>query len=239
MDTVHSESKMVLNSTAKVILCKFFIRMVKSRWCLMLEKESCAKDIGCFPCVCNSRVWDKTIQWNLDLEKRDVNNFVWGKYLLCTGTLFLKLDHQLFRVVLECWAAKPATELPYSREIMRTPEMERILNPAKLEEYHRRGPNWSKNVQRTDFFFVLFFPQSRVTSYTVISSEKALQEEWELFKWKTHAQLLFPWLIMYSYAQKPSCCNISMIFVGFFLSLTVRTSVYKTYVLIWSAYIHL
>lgn len=70
-------------------------------------------------------------------------------------------------------------------------------------------------------------------------SEKALQEKWELFKWKTYAQLLFLWLIIYSYAQKPSYYNISMILEGFFFSLTVCTSVYKTYVLIWSAYIHL
>lgn len=132
---------------------------------------------------------------------------------------FFLLGHQLFRVVLECWAAKPATELLYTRGVMRTPEMERILNPAKLEEYHRRGLNWKEHSKDMMFYFILFSPQFRGTSYTMISSEIALQEEWELFKWKTCAQLLFSWLIVYSYAQKPSYCNISMIlvFLVFFL----------------------
>lgn len=61
---------------------------------------------------------------------------------------------------------------------MRTPETERILNLVKLEEYHRRGLNCNKNVQRDRlFYFVLFFPQFRITSYTMTLSEKALQEK--------------------------------------------------------------
>lgn len=220
MDIVRSESKMVLNSTVKVILCKFFIGMLKSRWCLLCWRGGAVlKTLGvCHVFATNRRVWDKTIQWNLDVGTRDVNNFIWGKYLLCTRTFFL-LGHQLFRVVLECWAAKPATELLYTGGVMRTPEMERILNPAKLEEYHRRGLNWKEHSKDMMFYFILFSPQFRGTSYTMISSEIALQEEWELFKWKTCAQLLFSWLIVYSYAQKPSYCNISMIlvFLVFFL----------------------
>lgn len=54
------------------------------------------------------------------------------------------------------------------------------------------------------FYFVLFILQFRIASYTMTLSEKALQEEWELFKWKTYTQLLFPWLTMCSCAQKPS-----------------------------------
>lgn len=46
--------------------------------------------------------------------------------------------------------------------------------------------------------------------------EEALQEKWELFKWKNTAELFISQLIMYSYAQKPSYCNMSVIFVIFF-----------------------
>lgn len=98
---------------------------------------------------------------------------------------------------------------------MRTPETERILYPVKLEEDQIEIGMFKGQVVLL-FYFVLFFPQFRITSYTMTLPEKALQEEGELFKRKTYAELLFPWLIMYSYAQKLSYCNISMIFVIFF-----------------------
>lgn len=93
---------------------------------------------------------------------------------------------------------------------MRTPETERILYPVRLEEDQIEIRMFKGQVVVL-FDFVLVFSQFRITSYTMTLPEKALQEEGELFKWKTYAELLFPWLIMYSYAQ-----NISMIFVIFF-----------------------
>lgn len=148
MDTVLSESNVVLNSTVKVVLCNFFTRMLKSRWYLMLEKQSCAKDVWYFmvaSSMCLQHIEESEIrwlgqmgQWNLDVGSVDVNDLVWDEYLLCSLLPFFLLGHQLFWVVSECWAPEPATERPSSGGVMRTPETERILNPVMLEEHPRK-----------------------------------------------------------------------------------------------------
>lgn len=101
---------------------------------------------------------------------------------------------------------------------MRTPETERILHLVRLEEDQIEIRMFKGQVVVL-FYFVLVFPHFRITSYTMTLPEKALQEEGELFKWKTYAELLFPWLNVFI------CSKYINDFCDFFLSLTVYISV--------------
>lgn len=233
MDSVLSESNIVLNSSVKVVLCNFFTRMLKSRWYLMLEKQSCAKDIWwyfvvaasvCLQQIEESEIWlGQMGQWNLDVGTIDLNDLVLDFSAVCYPSSEWFQSAELLNLLLSSLLVE---EL---REHLKL--FERILNPVKLEEYPRK---WTK--QRSKDRFLFFFPQFRRTSYSMTLPEQALQGKWELFKWKNTAELFICRLIMYSCAEKPSCCNISVIsvMVFFFLvfSLTVCTtmSVCKTYV---------